>query len=86
MDWECENHVVVERVFFPDPNMANRDLDKKWEIDYDIGLEPFDGDTFVILKSGALNPQNNELSKASQTVEFFAGQKNMNEDILMTLM
>lgn len=70
VDWECENHVVVDSNLVP---VADNRGGKNWKIDYVTGLQPFDGSYFVILNSGGLSP--GVKSKISQTVEFFPGQK-----------
>ena len=72
VDWECENYAVVDSNLVP---VADRNGGKKWEIDYEIGLEPFDGNSFVIVNSGDLDPRYGEVSQVWQSVEFFAGQK-----------
>lgn len=73
VDWVCENYTAVDCNFIHDP-FPDSGKSEFWKLDDVNGLEPFEGEFFVILSTSDIQPEP-EYAKISQRVEFFEGQK-----------
>jgi hypothetical protein len=51
--WARENYAGVMERFFPTPSEGNT---SNWKIDPEIGLRPAEGDTFIVVSSGEIDP------------------------------
>lgn len=71
--WETENYATVDCNFVPDPN-PRRGSSINWQIDTNVGLMPFQGESFVILSTDDIVPEP-QYARILQNVEFFEGQR-----------
>ncbi len=51
--WERENYAAVMEQFIPNPSEGNVE---NWQIDIKVGLRSVEGDSFVVLGSGDIQP------------------------------
>ena len=70
-DWERENYAAVVNNFVPKPVRGNAG---NWQIDIEKGLDPFRGESFVVLSTGELLPDP-QYGQIKQQIEVFAGQR-----------
>lgn len=70
-DWQRENYAAVVSNFVPQPERGNTD---DWKIDIVEGLDPFEGQSFVVLSTGDILPDP-MYGRISQQIEVFAGQR-----------
>ena len=52
-DWNTTNYTAVVGNFIPHPIQGNTG---NWQIDVEAGLDPFEGDHFVVLSTGDVEP------------------------------
>lgn len=69
VDWECHRYTAVDSSFIPDA-----DSSRSWKLDDINGLEPYEGEFFVMLSTFTITADI-RYAKISQIVEFFEGQK-----------
>jgi hypothetical protein len=80
VDWECEYYTVVDCNFVPDPSPLSGSS-QAWKLDDVNGLEPYEGEFFVMLSTGDPNPAPGSpgdditFARIKQEVEFLEGQK-----------
>jgi len=72
-DWQRENYAAVVNNFVPQPD-PNRGNANNWKIDIVEGLDPFEGQSFVVLSTSDILPEP-MYAKISQQIEVFAGQR-----------
>jgi len=70
-DWNTTNYAAVVCNFVPEPDGQGNT--SNWQIDVDAGLDPFEGDHFVILSSGDVEPDPNH-AKIIQRVQTNPGE------------
>jgi hypothetical protein len=69
--WQRENYAAVVHNFIPQPVRGSAE---NWKIDLQQGLTPFEGDSFVVLSNGDIEPDPWSAS-LRQTVSFAPGEK-----------
>ena len=69
--WDRENYAAIVNSFIPEPESGNA---SNWKIDLQTGLQPFEGESFVVLSSGNMRPAQPKTAKISQMVDIEAGQ------------
>ena len=70
--WQTKNYVNVVSNFIPEPNQANGNADD-WKIDIVEGLNPFEGQSFVVLSNSDVKPEPT-YAHISQQIEVLQGQ------------
>ncbi len=70
--WERENYAAVTDQFIPDPYPEEANVDY-WQIDLQVGLQPIEGSSFVVLSSGDMEPEPSSAS-IQQYVFVYAGE------------
>ncbi len=68
--WLRGNYAAVLEQFVPDPNMGDF---SNWIIDIEEGLQPFDGESFVVLSTGDIDP-NAEWAYIKQYIYVYPGE------------
>ncbi len=68
--WERENYAAVMEQFIPNPSEGNVE---NWQIDIQVGLRSVEGDSFVVLSSGDIQPDPPSAS-IQQYVFVYAGE------------
>lgn len=70
-DWQIENYAAVVTNFVPQPERGNTG---NWKIDVVEGLDPFEGQSFVVLSTGDIDPDP-MYARIVQQIEVFEGQR-----------
>lgn len=69
--WERENYAAVVGNFVPQPERGNT---SNWKIDVEAGLVPFEGQSFVVLSTGDVQPDP-MYAEIRQQIEVSTGQR-----------
>ena len=73
LNWETFNYCAVDANFVPEIGQGSAE---NWKIDVDAGLYPVEGENFVVLSTGNLEPWRNYWgARISQRIEFNSGDR-----------
>ena len=69
--WQRENYTAAVQRFIPQPKQGSTE---NWNIDPEQGLTPFEGDSFVVVSNGSIDPDPDR-GRLWQQVIFAPGEK-----------
>ena len=69
--WQRENRTAAVQRFIPQPQQGST---VNWKIDLEQGLTPFEGDSFVVVSNGSIEPDPDR-ARLWQQVTFAPGEK-----------
>ncbi|WP_146659849.1 hypothetical protein [Anaerohalosphaera lusitana] len=73
LSWEHENYAAVVEEFIPNPNQRNESAINWPDKYFEVGLQPLDGEKFLLLSTGDVEPDVSQ-AKVSQQIEALPGQ------------
>ena len=74
LGWERESYAAIVDNFVPEPERGNT---SEWKIDVQKGLDPFEGESFVVLSTGDIDPPlpDPQYAQIKQQIEASPGQR-----------